>query len=194
MNKDTFDENFSQQTRRTTKRVIDDKSIDSVKNINISGFDGEELEKICSLHKKLLRCAMLKNKSNEVGMLVDLKDWSEIIVYGTENGITLKTDRSAHALICTAPKNSLLFFHNHPRNSCFSEVDLESFLTSDAIMMMSVVCNSGRLYYLLKLKDFDKHAALTYYDTIYERTENGSVQEFLRTCSSIGLKFIYGGE
>ena len=41
---------------------------------------------------------------------------------------------------------------------------------------------------------FDKNTALFYYDKIYEVTESGSVQEFLRTCSSIGLKFLYGGE
>lgn len=86
----------------------------------------------------------------------------------------------------------MLFFHNHPKNSCFSEKDLESFLTSDAIIMMSVVCNNGRLYYLIKTDTFDRYAALNYYGKIYEKTENGSIQEFLRTCGSIGLKFIYG--
>ena len=112
----------------------------------------------------------------------------------TESGITLKIDEKAYNLLCTAPRNSLLFFHNHPRNSCFSERDLESFLTSDAIIMMSVVCNNGRLYYLRKMDTFDKYTALNYYDKIYEKTEKGSVQEFLRTCGLIGLKFIYRGE
>ena len=58
--------------------------------------------------------------------------------------------------------------------------------------MMSVVCNNGRLYYLIKTDTFDRYAALNYYGKIYEKTENGSIQEFLRTCGSIGLKFIYG--
>ena len=56
---------------------------------------------------------------------------------------------------------------------------------------MSVVCNNGRLYYLIKTDTFDRYAALNYYGKIYEKTENGSIQEFLRTCGSIGLKFIY---
>ena len=34
-----------------------------------------------------------------------------------------------------------------------------------------------------------KRYATSYYT---ENTENGSIQEFLRTCGSIGLKFIYG--
>ena len=105
----------------------------------------------------------------------------------------MKKDKAASNLICTAPKNSLLFFHNHPKNSCFSEKDLESFMISDAIKMMSVVCNNGRLYYLIKMDTFDKCEALMHYETIYSKIESGSVKEFLRTCSKIGLKFIYGG-
>ena len=194
MNTFKYDEIFFQQLKRKTKMFITQKNIDAIKRISIPGFDDEEIETIKELHKKLLKKSMNKNKSNEVGMLVNLQDWSDIMITGTENGVTLKDNKTAYDLLCTAPKNSLLFFHNHPKNSCFSERDLESFLTSDAIVMISVVCNSGRLYYLLKMDTFDKNAALFYYDKIYEVTENGSVQEFLRTCSSIGLKFLYGGE
>ena len=157
-------------------------------------FDDEERDIIKELHRKLLKRSMNKNDSNEVGMLVNLQDWTDIIVNGTEDGIRLKEDKKAFDLICTAPKNSLLFFHNHPKNSCFSERDLESFMTSDAIKMMSVVCNNGRLYYLIKMDTFDRCEALMYYEAIYSKTESGSVKEFLRTCSKVGLKFIYGGE
>ena len=194
MNTFKYDEIFFQQLKRKTKMFITQKNIDAIKRISIPGFDDEEIETIKELHKKLLKKSMNKNKSNEVGMLVNLQDWSDIMITGTENGVTLKDNKTAYDLLCTAPKNSLLFFHNHPKNSCFSERDLESFLTSDAIVMISVVCNSGRLYYLLKMDTFDKSTALFYYDKIYEVTESGSVQEFLRTCSSIGLKFLYGGE
>lgn len=194
MEKYNFDESFAQQSKRTTKMIINQGCIDSIKRVVIPGFDEEEIDTIKDLHKKLLKRSMQKNDSNEVGMLVNLQDWSDIMVEGTENGVTLKIDAIARELLCTAPKNSLLFFHNHPKNSWFSEKDLESFLTSDAIMMMSVVCNNGRLYFLMKMQTFNKYAALSNYDIIYENTEKGSVQEFLRTCSSVGLKFIYGGE
>ena len=190
MNTFYFDEIFFQQKKRTTKLIITWEIIDSIKRINIPGFDDDEIDIIRDLHKKLLIRSMNKNKSNEVGMLVNLQDWSDIMVDGTENGVTLKNVTKAYELLCTAPKNSLLFFHNHPKNSCFSERDLESFLTSEAIIMMSVVCNNGRLYYLIKTNTFDQSIALFHYDRIYEETESGSVQEFLRTCSSIGLKFL----
>lgn len=189
-----FDEIFLQQAKRNTKMKITQENIAAVKRVALPGFDNEELDIIKSLHIKLLKRAMTKNRSNEVGMLVNLQNWSDIMVNGTENGVTLRNDTMAYGLLCTAPKNSLLFFHNHPKNSCFSERDLESFLTSDAILMMSVVCNNGRVYDLLKMDTFDKNTALFNYDKIYEETETGSVREFLRTCSSIGLKFLYGGE
>ena len=68
------------------------------------------------------------------------------MINGTENGVTLKKDKAASNLICTAPKNSLLFFHNHPKNSCFSEKDLESFMISDAITyprrLLDLICDS----------------------------------------------------
>ena len=194
MNENIFDEVYYQQSKRTTKMIIDKDCVDAIRKVDIPGFDEEEIEQIRLLHRKLLKRAMNKNNSNEVGMLVNLQDWSDIMVDGTEEGITLRTDMVARELLCTAPKNSLLFFHNHPKNSWFSEKDLESFMTSEAIMMMSVVCNNGRLYYLVKLDTFDKYAALAKYDMIYEKMENSSVSEFLRTCSTVGLKFIFGGE
>lgn len=183
-----------QQIKRTAKMMIGQEDIDNIKRIDIPDFDDEESEIIKELHKKLLKRSMNKNDSNEVGMLVNLQDWTNIMINGTENGVTLKKDKAASNLICTAPKNSLLFFHNHPKNSCFSEKDLESFMISDAIKMMSVVCNNGRLYYLIKMGTFDKCEALMHYETIYSKIESGSVKEFLRTCSKVGLKFIYGGE
>lgn len=189
-----FKEVYFQQKKRTTKMRINQENVDNIKRIKLPDFDDEERDTIQGLHKILLKRSMVKNNSNEVGMLVDLRDWSHIMVNGTENGVTLKGDKTAYDLLCTAPKNSLLFFHNHPKNSWFSEKDLESFMTSDAIKMMSVVCNNGRLYYLIKMDTFDKYSALTYYDKIYGETESGSVKEFLRTCSKIGLAFVYGGE
>lgn len=51
-------------------------------------------------------------------------------------------------------------------------------MISDAIKMMSVVCNNGRLYYLIKMDTFDKCEALMHYETIYSKIESGSVKEF----------------
>lgn len=93
-----------------------------------------------------------------------------------------------------APKNSLLFLHNHPRNTCFSEIDLSSFMTADPIYMISVIGNNGRQYYLIKNEEFDKGKALQYYDELFENFEGSSVKEFLRTCRKVGLNFVYGGE
>lgn len=167
--------------------------IDSLRKIKLDGFDEDELQKIQTLHKKLLKYSMKNNNSNEVGMLVNLTDWKYIVILGTENGISLSTVPQAKELVCTAPRNSLLFLHNHPKNSIFSETDLESFLTADSILMATVVCNNGRQYFLIKTALFDKYKALVYYDEMYDLTKEGSVKEFLRTCKKAGLDYNYGG-
>ena len=88
---------------------ITQKNIDAIKRISIPGFDDEEIETIKELHKKLLKKSMNKNKSNEVGMLVNLQDWSDIMITGTENGVTLKDNKTAYDLLCTAPKTVCYF-------------------------------------------------------------------------------------
>ena len=106
----------------------------------------------------------------------------------------MKSNQAARIKMECAPKNSLIFLHNHPRNSCFSEIDLYSFMTADPIYMISVIGNNGRQFFLIKMEDYDKEKALKYYNEIYERIEGSTVKEFLRTCRKIGLKFVYGGE
>lgn len=125
--------------------------IDNVRKIKLNGFDKEELQQIQVLHKELLRYSMKNNNSsNEVGTFVSLIDWKYIVICGTENGISLSTVPQAKELVCTAPRNSPLFLSNHPKNSIFSETDLESFLTADSILMATVVCNNGKQYFLAK--------------------------------------------
>ncbi|MDC7278655.1 hypothetical protein NXH64_03970 [Butyrivibrio fibrisolvens] len=106
----------------------------------------------------------------------------------------MKNNADAMMKMKYSPKNSLIFLHNHPQNTCFSEVDLRSFMTADAIYMMSVIGNNGRIFFLIKTDDYDKAASLVFYEKLFENFEGSSVKEFLRTCRKVGLKFVYGGE
>jgi hypothetical protein len=188
-----FDEIFSQQSRKK-KQNITDETIQKMRVVEIKGFDREELEKINRLQKEVLCESEKNNKSNEVGILLNLLDWTYVVVYGNETGISLRQNDKAKRLLLMAPGHSLIFLHNHPKNSGFSERDIETFLTADTILMMSVACNNGRQYFLKKEADFDKNFALQFYEKIFEDTENGSVKEFLRVCGKVNLKYIYGGE
>jgi len=194
MTEKEFNELWNQLQKRKTKLTITQESIDRVKLIDLDYFDHDECIIIQNLHKELLRLSMRNNDSNEVGILVNLCDWSHIVIYGVENGITIKNVPCAKELMTTAPKNSLLFFHNHPNCSVISEKDLESFLISDSILMISVVCNNGRLYFLTKTEFFEKEQAMIYYDSVFDSIESGSIKEFFRTCKKVGLQFRYGGE
>lgn len=185
---------FGQLQKRTTKMVITPETIYHVRKVFLNEFDEEETEKIQALHKELLSISMKKNDSNEVGLLVNLVNWEYLTVYGTENGISLSGVPDAKELLCTAPKSSLIFLHNHPRNSTFSEIDLESFLTADSLLMVTVIGNNGRQHFLVKTLQFDKYNALHHYNKVYESTGNGSMKEFLRTCKKVGLAYYYGGD
>ena len=188
-----FGEIFLQTATRQNKMDITEEAIGKIRNVKLEAFAEDECERICELHRKLLRTAKEKNKSNEVGVLVNLLDWEEITVLGEESGISLRNDIRARELLFTAPKNSLLFLHNHPKNRVFSERDLASFLTADSILMMSVICNNGVQYFLIKIQQFCKDDALAYYEEIFEAHKNGSMKEFLRTCRKVGLSFTFGG-
>ncbi len=96
-------------------------------------------------------------------------------------------------LFIEAPKNSLLFFHNHPKNTVLSERDLNTFLSSDSVKTVSVITNNGRQYFLTKTEGFEKEKALNEYDRIFTEKVEGSVKEFLRTCRGCELIFEYGG-
>ena len=73
-------------------------------------------------------------------------------------------------MLVNAPKNSLIFLHNHPKNRIFSERDLESFMAADGILLMGVVCNNGTQYFMSKNNQFDKEEALNYIiDKVFER-------------------------
>ncbi len=189
-----FNEIWNQLQKRKTKLIITSDIIEKIKILNLDYFDTDESILIRDLHKELLTLSMKNNNSDEVGMLINLIDWSKTVIYGTQNGITFRNSAKAQDLMICAPKKSLLFFHNHPANSVFSEKDLESFLISDSILMMSVICNNGRQYFLTKSDSFEKEKALIYYDNIFQNNKNGCIKEFLRTCKKIGLIFKYGGE
>lgn len=189
----TFEEIFDEQARKT-KLFICEEYIAKVTTPQLELFDVEECKRINSLQKRLLEVSMKDNDSNEVGFLVNLVDWSYMTAFGGERGITIKSNPEAKELLITAPKHSLLFLHNHPRNSVFSERDLNSFLTADAILMVAVICNNGRTYYLVKDAEYDVECALRYYDELFEKEEiKNTVKEFLRTCKKVGLSFYYGG-
>lgn len=77
--------------------LITQKAIDNLRKFPLQEFDDKEAEKY--------------------------NYCTNITVYGMEDGISLRTVPQAKELVCTPPKNSLIFLHNHPRNSIFSKVD-----------------------------------------------------------------------
>lgn len=185
---------YYQLQKRTGKFPITDSSIDSVRCIKIPTFREEENLQMQQLHKKLLYISRQKNNSDEVGCLVSLVDWSFRFVIGTENAVSLARDTIACHMVKTYPRGSLVFLHNHPRNTVFSETDLRSFLKADSILLMSVVCNDGKVHLLMKRAGFQPlEAEIGYNQLVNETSEVSAVRRYLRICGKYGLYYKYGG-
>lgn len=185
---------YGQLTRRMKKLPITDDVIDSVMRIRIPVFDNEENKLIQYFQQELLRVSKRKNNSNEVGCLISMSDWSPRFILGNENSITLADDSVCYRKVKESPKNSLIFMHNHPRNTIFSETDLRSFFKADSIWIMTVICNNGRIHMLMKDSFFQPVSAeIEYNRQVVLQSDTSAVKRFLRTCRKWGLHYKYGG-
>lgn len=185
---------YRQLQKRTAKLEITDKVIQSISRIKIPTFDAEENRKIQEVHKEVLRVAQRKNKSGEVGCLISMETWICRFIIGTENMVSITQDENSYHMVKGLPRNSLIFIHNHPRNTLFSEMDIRSFLKADNIWLMTVVCNNGRIHLLMKHPDFNSFSAEIGYNELLEHMSVVSaVKRFLRICSKYGLYYRYGG-
>lgn len=173
---------------------ITDSVIKSVSRIKIPCLDNEENKKVQDFHQYLLNVSKNRNNSNEVGIIISLDNWEHYCLLGSENEISISKDCIARKIIQEAPYGSLIFMHNHPKNTVFSEQDLRSFFSADSIKVASVICNNGRIYLLVKLDNYSMVNAIYKYNCIMKtKPKGGAVKEFLRVCTEVGLQYKYGG-
>ena len=156
----------------------------------------EETKYIQQCHKKLLTVAMRKNKSNEVGMLIDTLTWRYWLVLGTENSINLSMYPEIERMLKSAPTKSLIFLHNHPCNKNFSGVDLQSFCKHDSLLMMSAIQNDGNVNILIKQDSFMPQTVIYEYNKVVALNSSGGetrgMDYILQHCRSFGLWYKYG--
>lgn len=96
----TFEEIFDEQAR-TSKMLITEGAISRIAVPKLKEFDENEKDLIKKLHKELLAIAKDKNKSDEVGFLVDLVDWTYQIIFGGERGISIRSNPEAKEKLLT---------------------------------------------------------------------------------------------
>lgn len=150
--------------KRSTKLIITDEIIEKVPCTHIVDNGGKADKNIQKLHKELLRLSKNKNKSNEVGFLINLYDWSFEIVIGDGNRVSLSNNPNAEKLLKSSPKNTLMFMHNHPNNSRFSGQDLRMFSLFDSLYIATAISNNGNIYVMKKGPNFNGEALLIEYN------------------------------
>lgn len=179
---------FNQRPSRRNVTPITDELINRLpktKLFDSNVFLNNELYK---LHQKLLAYSKNKNNCCEVGILWNYTINKYVIVKGTENGINLHENYSANLLLRDSYYNSLIFIHNHPKNSIFSFRDLHSFCNEDCIVAMTAVCNDGRIHILRKEEGFNSNAVEIAYNNAFEKGRSG-IREVLNNASKLRLMY-----
>ena len=170
--KDSTGVEFNQRRVSRNVTLIDEGTIEKIAKTRV--FDKDELNnKLYQFHKKLLFTAKNKNKSNEVGILWNILTDEYVIVMGTENGINICSSQRMASMLNTGYSNSLVFMHNHPRNSGFSYIDLNSFCEYNAIVVMTAVCNDGRIHAMRKEIGFNPDIVSLEYNKYVQKNMSG---------------------
>ena len=131
---------------------ITENSINSVKKINISGYNDQQCEIIKLKHKELLEFAKNNNASNECAFILESDLSKQSKDFGVDDGLTFK-DKDCLFMLYNRP--NIFVMHNHPRNGSFSGRDIRFFFDNDNIKYLSIVKNNGSVEVLTKTDKFD---------------------------------------
>jgi len=127
------------------------ESIRRVPLIQPEGWSLEQAKRLQEAHRELLRAVQGKPALTEAGRVYrpDMSPLSEIII-GEPGASGIKLPSYG------APYISI---HSHPGGEMFSEADIESFIFSLNMSMMTAVGNNGSVYAAIKTLDFDGFGA-----------------------------------
>lgn len=155
---------------------ITDTSIERVPNVKISGYTDEQCSIIQQQHKELLRYSRDSNESKEVAFVFD----SELNNRKEFKGSDDKLDFGS-----TLYGKDLFVMHNHPRNSSYSDRDIQFIIGNDNIKTLSVIKNSGNIETLTKSDIYDKGRALVELKRCYKKyVKNGTDEEINKAVNS----------
>ena len=170
--------------------IIQPEVIQKIAKIKL--FNQREMDAaLYKLHQDLLTISMKKNKSCEVGFFWNLMEPDTVYkLRGDETCISLSSNKEIRNWIKTAPVNSIVVMHNHPRNGLFSGADLKSFATYNSIYAMTAVCNDGTIYMMKKTEKFDPFALMMYYSNgITEGKEYSGIKYVAKNAHKIGIEY-----
>ena len=127
---------------------ITDSAINRVAKVDIPTYTGEQCEIIQQKHKELLQYSRDKNNNNEVAFALNGNFESLTPILGDEEGVNLSSLQSKGL--------NLTVMHNHPKNSSFSNQDINIFIDMDTIRTLTIIKNNGKMECITKLPGTSK--------------------------------------
>ncbi len=139
---------------------ITDNSIEKVPKVKIKGYSDEQCEAIQNQHKELLKYSRDNNENKEVAFVFDneLKNRKEF--KGSDDRLDF-----GGALY----GKDLFVMHNHPRNSSYSDYDIQFFTTNDNVKSLSIIKNNGNVEIISKTASFTLKEMKTVYKRAFKK-------------------------
>lgn len=173
---------MEQAKKRDHKIIINDIAISRVAVVPISDFSSEQQYKMMERHRELLKIAHERNNDNEVLLIDDLSFSSEVCTLGEEFKVSPGSNPFAVSVITNAPRQSLIYMHNHPSTNNFSIGDIDTFICEAAIKTMSVVTNQGEVYIINKTINYSFEKARNLMKKTYDSFSENDIdnKEFVK--------------
>lgn len=182
---------------RDEKIYITDVAVEKAGRIIVPGFADMLNDELQRHHRELLLKAKTENDSNEVLRIWNIFTGDCVDTLGTENYVSPSMNPKALTFVSKSKAFSLGFLHNHPSTSGFSYEDIDTFLKTYNIALMSVVTNQGEVYMFYKTDDFDFNMSKTLFNMTVDKLGGAGARvgdEFAKAFSKICRKggVIYG--
>lgn len=149
--------------------VITDKSIEKVPEVKIQGYTDEQCKFIKSQHQELLKYSRDNNGNKEVAFVFDCDLSNRKEFMGSDDKIEFGS---------TLYGKDLFIMHNHPRNSSYSDYDIQFFTTNANVKSLSIIKNNGNVEVISKTDSFTVDKMKTAYKRAFKKyVEQGTNEE-----------------
>ena len=139
---------------------ISDKAIEKVPEVKISGYTEEQCTFIQNQHKELLKYSRDNNENKEVAFVFDGSLTNRKEFKGADD--RLDFGGSLYG-------KDLFVMHNHPRNSSYSDYDIQFFTTNHNVKHLSIVKNNGNIEIISKTELFTIESMKTVYKRAFKK-------------------------
>lgn len=180
------------QHKKGDKVEITPIAIQKVKFVKPKYMNSKQADIMRNNHRELLTFSMLENNSNEVAAIYSIDKKARSNFYkGDKSSVNIEESIELYHLLRTSNPQTLELLHNHPGLSYFSMQDLWFFMEYDSIKTMTVVTNTGNVWYISKNGKFNKNELLALMRKIYKSGKENYdeiIEIFLKSAYHFGIE------